>query len=252
MVTLDSLKLSGRAPYFSMLARSCASVCVKLPEISALPLSDWATDGSETTSPSRTMANWFCGGCCWASLPVMAANFLEPPDVKSMVTFQPAALCVSKTAPAFLMSVPATSAGPSTYFCHWPEPFWPQATVGSAGLAPSPAVARSALFEQSSAVYAAWSFAVAGSTLPLGVGVGLDEAEELTDGLESAFRASVTARPWEVAVGEGVTEDDEDDDGDAVALSVALSVALELLDVLGEGVADLSAPETSVVSTGRK
>lgn len=124
MVTLDSVKVSGRAPYFSMLARSCASVWSKLPEISALPpVSAWLTYGSETTSPSRTMANWFCGVVFCASVPVISANFLEPPDVKSMVTFQPEASCVLKTAAADLMSVPDTAAGPSTYFCHWPEAF---------------------------------------------------------------------------------------------------------------------------------
>src|SRR5689334_17076217 len=142
------------------------------------------------------MANWFCGGWFWASLPVMAANFLEPPDVKSMVTFQPAALCVSKTAPAFLMSVPATSAGPRMYFCHWPEEFlsWPQATVGSVGLVPVPALARTALSVQSIAAYSACSLAVAGSTLALADGEALEEAEALgvlladADGEEPAFR----------------------------------------------------------------
>lgn len=255
VLTLASLKVSGSAPYFSMLARSCASVCVKLPEISALPpVSAWLTYGSETTSPSRTMANWFCGDWFFASLPVMSANFLEPPDVKSMVTFQPAALWVSKTAAALLMSVPETSAAPSTYFCHWPEEFLPQATVGSVGLTPSPAVARTALSVQSSAAYWAWSLAVAGSTLPLGDGVAAveadDFAEALADGVLSAFRASVTARPWEVAVADGVAELDD------VALSVALPVALSfeesLLEALGEGLAVAAFPATSVASTGRK
>lgn len=37
VVTLCSLKESGRAPYDSMLARFWASSCVKLPEIWALP-----------------------------------------------------------------------------------------------------------------------------------------------------------------------------------------------------------------------
>ena len=77
VVTLASVKVSGSAPYDSMFARSCASVWSKLPEISALPpVSAWLTYGSETTSPSRTMANWFCGDWFCASLPVMLANFL--------------------------------------------------------------------------------------------------------------------------------------------------------------------------------
>ena len=90
-----------------------------------------------------------------------------------MVTFQPAALCVSKTAWAFFTSVPATSAGPRTYFCHWPCEFWPQARVVSAGLAPSPAFARVACLVQSSAAYSAWSLAAAASALPLGDGEAL-------------------------------------------------------------------------------
>ena len=76
-----------------MLARSSADCWLKLPEISALPpVSAWLTYGSETTSPSRTMANWFCGDWFCASLPVMSANFLLPLSVKSMVTVQPAPL----------------------------------------------------------------------------------------------------------------------------------------------------------------
>jgi hypothetical protein len=73
-------------------------------------------------------------------------------------------------------------------------------------------------------------------------------AEELADGVESAFRASVTARPWEVAEDVGLAELDE------VAFSVALSVAFEeeLLEALGEGLADAAEPETSVARTGRK
>lgn len=123
----------------------------------------------------------------------------------------------------------------------------------SVGLAPSPAVARAALSVQSSAVYSAWSLAVAASTLALADGEALASAEALAelvaDGVVSAFRASVTARPWEVAVADGVAE---------VALSVASSEALleglleALLEVLGDGLADASVPETSVARTGRK
>ncbi len=78
-----------------MLARPWASSWSKLPEISALPpVSSWLTYGSETTSLSRTMANWFCGDCFWASWPVMSANFLLPLSVNFIVTVQPAAVCV--------------------------------------------------------------------------------------------------------------------------------------------------------------
>ena len=57
---------------------------MKLPEICALAAgSAWLTEGAETTLPSSTMANWFCGDCCCASLPVIVGNFLVPAPVKS-------------------------------------------------------------------------------------------------------------------------------------------------------------------------
>lgn len=96
VVTLCSWKESGSAPYDSMLARLWASSCVKLPEIWAWPpVMDWLTVGLETTWPSRTMPNSFCGRVFWASWPVMSANFLAPLLLKSIVTCQPAAVCVS-------------------------------------------------------------------------------------------------------------------------------------------------------------
>jgi hypothetical protein len=109
---------------------------------------------------------------------------------------------------------------------------------------------------QSSAVYWAWSLVAAALALAFADGEALEEAEGLAeelaellaDGVESAFRASVTARPWEVAEDVGLAELDE------VALSVALSVAFEeeLLEALGDGLADAAEPETSVARTGRK
>jgi hypothetical protein len=125
-------------------------------------------------------------------------------------------------------------------------------------LEPSPALARCALSVQSSAVYWAWSLVAAALALALLLadGEALEEAEGLAeelaellaDGVESAFRASVTARPWEVAEDVGLAELDE------VAFSVALSVAFEEepLEALGDGLADAAEPETSVARTGRK
>lgn len=122
MVTLSVLKVSGRAPYDSMLARLWASSWVKLPEISALPpVIDELTEGLETTWPSRTMPNSFCGAVFFASSPVIVANLEPPLPVKSMVTCQPAAVVVFRTAAAFLTSVPSTAAGPSTYLYQTPE-----------------------------------------------------------------------------------------------------------------------------------
>lgn len=81
-------------------------------------------------------------------------------------------------------------------------------------------------------------------------------AEELALGVgeESAFRASVTARPCEVweAVGVGVGVLDALPLPPSVALSAALSVALPLSEP--EGLADgsgVGAP-AATVSTGRK
>ena len=60
--TSETSKASGRAPYFSTLASWVADCWLKLPEISARPPGiDELTDGAEITSPSSTMANWFCG-----------------------------------------------------------------------------------------------------------------------------------------------------------------------------------------------
>src|SRR5689334_12679315 len=149
-----------------MLERLWASSWVKLPEISAWPpVIDWLTVGLETTSPSRTMPNSFVGWEAFlASSAVTSANFLAPPEVKDIWTCQPAAPCVSKTAWAFLTSVPSTRAGPSTYLYQAP-PIWPQATVVSVGLALLPAVARCAALVQSSAVYSACSFEAAAEAL---------------------------------------------------------------------------------------
>ena len=81
----------------------------------------------------------------------------------------------------------------------------------------------------------------------------LAEAEE--DGVESAFRASVTARPWEVADEDGEAEDDPvafwDPDAllDGEALGEALELPLE--DALGEAL-DAAPALASWARTGRK
>ena len=66
------------------MARSCADCWVKLPEISAEPLSVELTVGAETTWLSRAIAKRLFGYCCCESLPVIDANFFEPPPVKSI------------------------------------------------------------------------------------------------------------------------------------------------------------------------
>ncbi len=115
VVTLSSLKESGRAPYESMLPRSCADCWVKPPEISALPpVSAWLTDGSEMTRPSSTIANWFCGICLVASSPVILANLSAPLSVNCMVTIH-WPRWGSMTPLASFTSWPLTWAGPSTH-----------------------------------------------------------------------------------------------------------------------------------------
>ena len=92
-------------------------------------------------------------------------------------------------------------------------------------------MARSAGLSQLSFAYAAWSWAVAASVLPLAEAEGAAEAEVLGvadgDGVESAFSASVTARPWVVA--EAVGDAEEEDE--------AFSPEDALLDGLGEPLA---------------
>ncbi|MDQ0938166.1 hypothetical protein QFZ49_008148 [Streptomyces turgidiscabies] len=210
------------------------------------------TYGLETTSPSRTMPNSFCGAWFLARRPVTSPNCLLPLDVNSMLTCHPAAPWVSKTAWAFLTSVPSISAGPRMNFCHWPCESLPQATVGWPGWTPSPVTARTALLVQSSAAYFAWSAAVAGSGAGLFGGDALAGADGLPlgVGVASALRASVTGRPCEVAVADGLGEAD-----DEVAFSPGFEADGEglpdvLADGLGLGVA--GPPWTSRARTGRK
>src|SRR5262249_55669687 len=101
---------------------------------------------------------------------------------------------------------------PSTYL-YQTFLFWPQPTVGSPGLEAPPTCARAAGLVQSRAAYWAWSLAA--SVLPEaeGVGVAFDvepaEGERVGEGVEPAFSASVTARPWEVAEALGDAVEDE-------------------------------------------
>ncbi|GAA3155425.1 hypothetical protein GCM10017687_86790 [Streptomyces echinatus] len=88
----------------------------------------------------------------------------------------------------------------------------------------------------------------------LGDGLPLPEAEPLGEGVEPAFSASVTARPWEVAVAVGDGEPDEEpfcfeealDDG----LALGLGEELPPVDALGEGLP--AGPLASWARTGRK
>ncbi len=196
-----------------MFPRSWADSWLKLPEISALALSVWRTEGAETTSPSRTIANRFWGSACCDSLPVIDWNFLDPASVKSMVTIH-MPRCWSKAPLASSTSRPSTSAGPRRYFDQTPGASSPQATVDWSGLTPWPAAVRCLGSRQFRAVNFCSSAAAAGSGVgvacgvPVAFGVAEDEGEALPEGVGlGALRASVSARPWVEAVADGVAED---------------------------------------------
>ena len=63
LLTSETSKASGRAPYFNTLASSVAVFWVKLPVISARPPGIGVARPTErrSQSPSSTMANRFCG-----------------------------------------------------------------------------------------------------------------------------------------------------------------------------------------------
>ena len=180
---------------------------MKPPEISALPLRRPLTSGSETTSPSRTIANRFCGDCCLVSSPVVLANFLAPLSLKSSCTIQPEALWLSKTDEASSTSVPSTSEGPRTNL-ESPSGYRSNGlgrlAVGRLAAAAAPpvgAVQRRELLGQllligpaglAGGVRGLARLAAPGGLDGVGVGAAL-----------SAFRAPGTARPWVVEVGVG-------------------------------------------------
>lgn len=126
----------------------------------------------------------------------------------------------------------------------------------SSGLTFSPVLARTDSLEQSSAAYLAWSAASSAVTAAPLLAEADGLAEELAlalaeaDGVESAFSASVTARPCEVAEADG---EDEEVAFSPVpeALAEGLGEALEepLGDALGEAAAE---PVASWARTGRK
>ena len=125
-----------------------------------------------------------------------------------MTTCQPVPFWVSRSAWAFSTSVPSTPTGPSTNFS--------TAVVLATGhdeslVLPLPALARRFGLLQSRAANSAWSAWVAASTLGLADGevgcrTALADWEPLPEGVGSAFSASVTARPWDVAEDDGLAE----------------------------------------------
>ncbi len=136
----------------------------------------------------------------------------------------------------------------------------PQATIESVALAPLPASVRCLGSVQSSLVNSSWSLAVAGSAEGVAAGesdgFGLSEAP----GVGSLVRAPVTARPWVVALAEGVASVPvasspsglspslalSPPSADSPGFGVALSEGLAEPDGVGAG------PLACTVSTGRK
>src|SRR3954454_7797169 len=219
--TSPASNVSGSAPYLRTLARLVASDWVKLPVICAWPptIGPLFSPGAETTSPSRTMPNRFCGSVSWDSRRVVSANFFLPSPVKLRSTCQPPVempwLLVSRPADADFTSVPSTSAGPRMYFS---LPSSRQVTSGLLGLSSFCArmVCRTcAGSEQSSAANSCCSCAVAvASAPPVADGVGVGVADGVADGLllpalRSAFGITallVLADGDGLAVPEGVTD----------------------------------------------
>ncbi len=142
----------------------------------------------------------------------------------------------------------------------------PQATIESVALAPLPASVRCLGSVQSSLVNSSWSLAVAGSAEGVAAGesdgFGLSEAP----GVGSLVRAPVTARPWVVALAEGVASVPVASSPSGLSPSSALSPSLALSPpsadspgfgvALPEGLAEPdgvgAGPLACTVSTGRK
>ena len=136
--------VSGSAPKFSWLASSVAVARVKVPEISALPsemTTPGANDGAEMTSPSSTIANWFCGGVSPCRRVVTSRNTGRPTRVNSMFathSLVTAPVDVLRSPDeARAISSPWISTGPRMYLA---EPSSPQVTSASSSGPLSPPV----------------------------------------------------------------------------------------------------------------
>ena len=129
-------RVSGRAPNLRTWARAFASSGVKDPLICARPslIWDWKK-GAETTRPSRTMPNWFCGDGRLTSLLETSESACVPSASNSRFTTHPEPPCAS-SALALVIEVPLMKAGCRRYLA---APSWSQVTIhfsGSSGLPP--------------------------------------------------------------------------------------------------------------------
>ncbi len=86
--TLPCSNTTGRPPYWISLARSVASLCVKLPLICTWPPENDAVwnAGFDCTTPSSTMATWSVGEVCPKDLAARALNLADPESVRFMST----------------------------------------------------------------------------------------------------------------------------------------------------------------------
>ena len=116
LLTSDTSKASGSAPYFSTLASSVALCWLKLPSIWARPPGIAAlTDGAEMTTPSSTMANRFCGSPLAASARVASSKGAAPSALNSRSTTQATSLA-GTPAEAVVSWSPSIRVGLSRYF----------------------------------------------------------------------------------------------------------------------------------------
>ena len=130
LLTSETSKASGRAPYFSVLASSFADFWVKLPVISARPPGiGFSTRGAEIAMPSSTIANWFCGGCLAERAVVAVSNSRPPSALNSRFTCHAMPFC-GMPAAALASWSPSISVGPSRYFS---VPVWSQANRAWSG-----------------------------------------------------------------------------------------------------------------------
>jgi hypothetical protein len=141
-VVTGTSNFSGSAPYLRLLASDIDEAWVKLPLITAEPLTiGESTVGAESTLPSRTTAKVFCcwvSGLVWLAIAVVTvANVLRPEPLKVRSTVQVGYCWPGATALALLSSVPSMTGADSRYF----TPSASQVTSGwvllSSGTAPA-------------------------------------------------------------------------------------------------------------------
>src|SRR6478672_2007726 len=131
LLTSETSKASGRAPYLSTLASSVALFWLKLPEIWAWPPGIASlTDGAEIDCPSSTMAKRFCGSVLVEMVRVAFSKAVAPAELNCRSTTQLTLFC-GIPAEAPVSWLPSISVGPRRYFS---VPSWLQAMMPWSGV----------------------------------------------------------------------------------------------------------------------